>query len=240
MKNLLVYVSKDKKFNRECETLAKIQIDNSLRLKWRKEDILMVTNFDYEYRGVKAIVVGDENYCAVRPRSIKTSIIPHLIEKGIIEKRHIYWNHDFDAFQLHSIKDEELGLDGFDAGFTDYGWKNDWCLGSDFIKESAKDIFEWLRDAIFANWEDEEILGRITRRNTHNINSRIKKMNMTYQIGMKNVDFNYKIAAKPLKVLHFHPHKPGLLDIFMYGKNQTDKPLMPKGLINIFNKHGIK
>ena len=239
IKNLLVYVRPEKKFIGEHNVLIKVQIDNAISLG-QKENIVLVTNFPYEYNGIKSIIVSDENYCAVRPRSLKTSIVPHLIERGIIEKNKIYWNHDLDAYQVNLITEEELGLDGLDAGFTTYGWKDRWCLGSDFIKDSAKDIFEWLRDGVFKNLEDETILGSITKRNTHNINSRIKKMNISYQIGMRQVDYNYSIADKPIKVLHFHPSKPGLLDIFMYGKNRVGVPLMNNRLIKIFNKYGIR
>jgi len=239
VKNLLVYVRPEKKFVGEHEVLARVQIDNAISLG-QKENIILATNFDYEYNGVKSIVVSDENYCAVRPRSIKTSIIPYLIERRIIEEGKIYWNHDFDAYQVNLMTEEELGLGGLDAGFTTYGWKNRWCLGSDFIKSSAKDIFEWLRDSIYTNLEDETVLGKITKGNTHNINSRIKKMNITYQIGMRNVEYNYGIADKPIKVLHFHPSKKGLLDIFMYGKNKMGIPLMSDRLIEVFKYYGIK
>jgi hypothetical protein len=239
IKNLLVYISPTKQFEGECPLLAKVQIDNAISLGLQ-DDLMLVTNFPYEYNGVKSILVGDENWCECRPRSIKTSIIPKLIDLGILKEGEVYWNHDFDAYQVEPITVEELELDGVDVGFTDYGWKERWCLGSDFIKVSAKDIFEWMRDLIYANKEDETALGILTRRNTHNINSRIKKLNITYQVGMRQVDYNYSIATKPIKVLHFHPSRRGLLDIFMYGKSVVDKPLMTPRLINIFNKHGIK
>ena len=53
MKNLLDYISPDKdltktKLDGEADLLAKVQIDNSLSLGWKRKDILLVTNFDYE------------------------------------------------------------------------------------------------------------------------------------------------------------------------------------------------
>ena len=240
MKNLIVFISPRKQLYGEYAVLIKVQIDNALDLGWKPEDILFVTNFNYEYNGVKSIIVGDKNFCAVRPRSIKTSIIPHLVDEGIMEDGKVYWNHDFDAFQINSMSVSELGLEGLDAGFTDYGWRTRWCLGSAFIKTSARDIFTWLREGIFVNLEDETILGKITDRNTHKINSRIKKMNITYQIGMRHVEHNYELATKPLKVLHFHPHKPGLLDIFMHGKNGINTPFMTDRMIKVFHHHGLK
>ena len=56
MKNLLIYITPNG-FDTESEKLAKLQIDNSLELGWKKEDMLFVTSFPYEYRGIKSIVV---------------------------------------------------------------------------------------------------------------------------------------------------------------------------------------
>jgi hypothetical protein len=52
MKNLLIYISPEHKFLPEYDKLVRIQIDNSLELGWKKEDIMLVTNFIFEYNGV--------------------------------------------------------------------------------------------------------------------------------------------------------------------------------------------
>ncbi|MBI2593912.1 hypothetical protein HYW44_04715 [Candidatus Daviesbacteria bacterium] len=249
LKNLLVYISQTKTFSEECSVLAKIQVDNSFSLGWQKRDIIFVTNFSWEYKGVKAIVVGDEHYCAVRPRSIKTAIVPFLIEEGIIEKGKIYWNHDFDAYQLNLMGEAELGLNNFDAGLTDYGWRERWCMGSFFVKTSSKDIFERAKEIIFKNIEDETAMVELTKDAA--INKRCKRLNITYDFGMRYVESNYKKAKKPLRVVHFHPKyqvvypKPSYYwvwtwDVFVNGKNGLNKPLIDKRLIAIFNHHGIK
>lgn len=240
MKNLLVYISPDKKFSEECEVLARVQIDNSISLGWKKEDILFITNYEYEYNGVRAVLVGDENYYAPRPRSIKTAIIPVLIEQGIIEEGNLYWNHDFDAYQLNAIKENELGLEGADVGLTDYGWRERWCMGSYFFKHSSKDIFQSAKDIIYKNIEDEDAIMELTK--DGNIGARCRRLNVTYNFGMRNVESNYGRADKPLKVVHFHPHYKWVktLDIFMYGRNGLGVPLINKRLTEIFNYHGIQ
>jgi hypothetical protein len=240
MKNIVVFITPRKEFYGEYTVLTRILIDNSLDLGWKPDDILIVTNFNYEYNGVRAVTVGDDNFCACRPRSIKTSIIPYLIDTGIVESDKIYWQHDLDAYQVNPMTPKELCMDGFDAGFTDYGWRSRWCLGSYFFKDTAKDIFTWMRDDIFNNIEDETSLGNFTTDNINDINTRIKKFNITYQIGQRNIRYNYRKAKKPIKVLHFHFHKPGLLDKFMYGQNEMNIPLMTDRLIKVFHYHGVK
>lgn len=251
MKNLLIYINPTKTFFglpgyanrfRDCSTLVKIQIDNSLDLGWKKEDILLVTNFDYEYNGVKTLKIDDSTFCSFRPLSTKTVTVSHLLEKGFFDKEDIYWVHDFDAYQNSIIKESDINLDKFDVGFTDYGWSSKWSLGSYFFKPSAKEIFKLIRDAIYEfQTEDERALSHLTKNGIENITERIKRLNITYNFGMRQIAFNYKLAKKPIKVLHFHPHYSDTsLACFMYGKNEINKPLMSKRLIKIFQKHGIK
>jgi hypothetical protein len=54
----------------------------------------------------------------------------------------------------------------------------------------------------------------------------------------------YPLADKPLKVLHFLPSKVNdsgetALEMFMYGKNRLNIPLMSDRLIKLFKKHGF-
>src|SRR3989344_3582866 len=240
MKNLLVYISPTKAFSEECSVLAKVQIDNSLSLGWKRQDIIFVTNVPWKYNGVKAIVVGDKHYCAVRPRSIKTTIIPFLVDAGIIKKRKIYWNHDLDAFQLNPINKKELGLTNFDVGLTDYGWRERWCLGSFFIKASSYDIFKKAKKIIYKDIEDETALMELTKKPS--IAKRCKRLNVTYNFGMRHIGSNWEKAKKPLSVLHFQPYSKRLptLEMFMYGDNELHMPLMDRRLKRIFNYHRIK
>jgi hypothetical protein len=211
MKNLIVYISPAKDFIPECQILAKIQIDNCHRLGWKPEDVLLVTNWDYEYNGIKSIVVGEEHYCPTRPRSLKTSIIPALYDLGVLEKGTIYWNHDFDAFQVNQMKDEDLG-EGYDAWLTDYGWRDRWCMGSFFFKDTAKDIFALAKPKIFQNIEDETVFMELMQ--DPEIAKRCKRLNVTYNMGQRHITGNLKIIEKPLRVVHFHPNRQPLLDIF--------------------------
>lgn len=241
MINTLIYLSPEKEFKGETATLVKLQIDNSLELGWRKEDILLVTNFPYEYKGVNALVVSDDNFYHKRPRSMNTTTVAHLFELGII-KDDIYWVHDFDCYQLEPMTNEELGLEAFDLGLTDFGWRARWCMGSFFFKKGSRDIFEVVKSIVLKDVEDESAMMIMTENDINNTNNRAKRLNVTYDMGMRRVESNYKRADKPIKVLHFHPHYPNVptLDIFMYGKNGMGFPIMNERLIKLFHKHGIR
>lgn len=239
MKNLLVYISPTG-FDKERELLARVQIDNSFSLGQTPKDIVLVTSFPYSYNGVNAFVVGNEHFSKSRPRSIKTSIIPFLSDIGIVHNDEIYWNHDFDAYQMNEITNEELGLDDFDAGLTDYGWRDRWCMGSFFFWKTAADIFEQAKPMIFNNIEDETAM--MTLCEQPGIENRCKRLNITYNFGMRHVEDNWKRATHPIKVVHFHPWYPLVktLDIFMYGKNGMGHPIISDRLKEVLNHHGIK
>lgn len=235
----MIYVNPVKGFTGDAGDLVKVQIDNSLRLGWKKEDILLVTNFDFKHNGVKAVLIEDNVFCPFRPLSTKTVTVAYLLDKDMIEKDIVYWVHDLDAYQLAELN---VDLEMKDVGFTDYGWAKKWSLGSYFFKESSKDMFQWIKDTIYEyKAEDERALVRLTKKNFNNINDRYKKLNITYNLGMRWVEENYKRADKPLKVVHFHPYARGNnMRVFMHGENNLHIPLISKELSEIFKKYGIK
>ena len=221
MKNVMVYVNPKKDFDRESRFLVKFQIDNSFQLGWKEDDILLLTNFPYEYGGIKATIVSNKNYCDFRPLSVKTITVAN-------SKLDDCWVHDIDAFQLEPF---DVDLKGYDLGCTDYGWSTKWCLGSYFYTKRAKDILEKIRDTIYEiHNEDERALVHLTSKGL--FTDRIKKLNITYNMGMRNIEENYKQAEKPLRVVHFHPTRAGLFDKF--------KPILNDRILKLFRDYGIE
>lgn len=249
MKNLLIYVGPQKKFNSEHAALARIQIDNSFDLGWNKEDIVLVTDFDYEYNGVKSFVIKEDIYYPFDLAASKIPVIVYLISHGIIKSNTLYWSHDFDAYENYRISESELGLENFDLGLTHYTYKPEWQCASIFFKQNSRDIFELLdrttRERPHLSRNNEKTLTWLIKHNAINTN-RYKRLNVTYNIMKKYLPTIYPLAQKPLKVLHFLPSSKDplmaetALDIYMYGKNRLKIKLMSDRLIKIFNHHGIK
>lgn len=238
--NLLIYLNPEG-FDEETKTLAELQIDNSLELGWEREDLMLVTDFAYEYNGVKAQVVDRGHHVEHKPTASKMTGLVRAFDHGLIGKG-IYWCHDLDAYQQEPITEGELGLDGLDAGFCDYTRNPRWQLGSFFFKKAAEDIFRENVKRIAPGFHDEMAMVEMTDHNVNDINNRIKRLNGTYDFGMRRVDYCYERADKPIKVLHFHPRNPAIntLRIAMYGRNSIRQPLMTERLIRLFNKYGYK
>jgi hypothetical protein len=217
MKNLLVYLNPEKKFDLENKVYMEIQIENSLNLGWSREDIMMVTNFPCRCKGVEALVVPDSLYSDISRCVNKVNVIIYLLENGLLND--FTWYHDTEAWQINKF---DLNLEK-DLGLTDYGWSLKWNGGSIFFKPEALDVFKlWQKTIEETRLDDERSMMILTKGNVENINSRIQRLNITYNIGKRNIRTNLRISERPLKVFHFHPYREHLLKKF--------NPILPKRL----------
>lgn len=250
MKNLLIYTGPQKRFSEEDAILAKIQIDNSLDLGWKRQDLILATDFPYEYNGVRSLTLPDGLYYDFDLKGNKVPVIVYLINQGMLDPGQLYWCHDFDAYELHQISQTGVGLEGVDLGLVHYFYKPEWALSNFFFKIGSFDIIELLHNTILSRpWKSRNNEKTLTWLIKHNkIDSkRYKKLNVTYNIAKRHLQTTYKEAEKPIKVLHFRPSDPkydrmpdSALNMFMYGKNRLRIPLMTDRLIKIFNYHGIR
>jgi len=237
MKNLLIYTNPKKEFDKETLLLSKIQIHNSLELGWNPEDILLMTNFEYEYLGVKSVVISNDFKYDFDKLSNKIFVIKEMLANS----KETYWYHDFDAYQM-----EELNPVFTDIGLSDYGWSTKWNCGSIFFRENSADIFDKLHHEILERKTgDERVLTTLTKEGLIN-NSRITRLNITYNFGMRNIGTNYALADKPIKIAHFHPWYNDIKlpantrNLFIKGNNEIGKPLVTPRLIKLFDKYDIR
>lgn len=203
MKELLIYISPNHRFNPEHELMLEVQRENS--------NPMLVTNFPYE----GTIQVPDlinaqypENTRAIINSKIDTII--YLLENKIITET--TWFHDFDAFQLTPF---EVELEK-DLGCVTYGiypksrlqplpYKTRINCGSIFFKPESLDLFKMLLERMNRNkrYEEDELTIMYAEDP-----SRIQIMDQSYNIGIRTTKENAEIAEKPLKIAHFPPDNP--------------------------------
>lgn len=229
MKNLMAFVSRTRGFYRDYEIQARLQIDNSLDLGWRIEDIIFAANFDFEYRGVKSIIVSDDNFVPFSPEGGKITAILELFYRGLIDKGVLYWFHDLDASQSEKITESEIAMGKRDIALTDYGWRDKWSTGSIFFTIKSRDIFEAIIKTmrlfeitdelalmIMTNTPSEELSHFSSQMSdpqfmkglpkVKDLKKRINKINTSYNFAAyKNIRHCYDIALKPIRVVHFGP-----------------------------------
>lgn len=241
MKNILTYISPDKKFNDEHQRLAKIQIDNSLSLGWKKEDIILATNFEYEHNGIKSMIVSDENYCTFSFPVTKLFTIINLFKTNVIKNNELYWYHDFDCFELNNIKEDEVKMElgTCNLGVSNYSQRPRLCSASMFFYKTAEDIFDWMKkEAIKSKVNEEHCLMRAYYNIENNLSSRIKMINTTYAFHRFNIRKTYRTTIKPIRAAHFHI-TPDKYDFFVKGNNKLNIVIIPERLIKIFDTYGF-
>lgn len=226
MKQILTYVGNG--FNSEHQMAVKIQIDNSLRLGWKPEDIILATNFKYEYKGIQSYIVKDVS-CKTHWPATKINVIVELFNQGMIGDG-TYWYHDFDCFQLNPMDDP-----GVEFGVTNYGRMPRLCSASIFFKKSARDIFERIKAEVEETGCGEE--SRITH--LAEIEPRITKLNQTYAMQKWNFWHAYCRSDKPIKAVHFHL-TPDKYDFYVNGNNRVNLKIIPEELVKIFHNNGFR
>lgn len=234
MKQLMVYTRKDGKLTEELEVLIKLQIDNAKDF-CGTEDLILAMNFNYEYGGVKSLIIPDTSYVR-EPECNKIPAIVYLLQNNMLPNETI-WYHDCDAYQ-----DKEMDIDS-DLALVSYGYKPQWNCGSFFFSPKSKPEFELLLSKMITkNRADERTLTALT--NSGEIKG-FDELGVEYNYTQILYDFPKYDNVVP-RVLHFHPNykfyraKETNLNIFMYGKSRLNRPIMSDRLINIFHKYKIK
>ena len=144
MQNIIIWIKNDKggyKFRYrddfdKMQRYLKLQIEHSINLGWLKEDIVVITNFPFEYMGVKANVATD--ICGWSAFANKLVVINEMIKRGIINDN--FWLHDADAYQLVPFN---FPQDCNDVGYVRHApGRNKLQGGSAFFRKEAFDIVE--------------------------------------------------------------------------------------------------
>jgi hypothetical protein len=151
MQNVFLWIKNDQKkgykfrYSKNNEIIDAhlyLQIENSLKMGWNKEDIILITNFPFEYMGVKSHVATD--ICNWSSFANKMVVINEMIKTGVINNN--FWLHDCDAYQLIPF---EFPKECKDVGFTKHApGRIKPQGGSVFYRKEAYDIIQVISDGI--------------------------------------------------------------------------------------------
>ncbi len=238
MKNVLVYNVVQDKIRYEHELLVdyfKAQVDNSLRLGWKKEDIIIGTNFDFDYKGVKNIKLN--NICTDNIFNNKWYGMLELMEGGYLDDD--FWFHDQDTWQVEKIDFPKF--EGEIGGCT-YVFNPEWNTCSMFLKNTSKYVVKYIVDFMEMNkdyemYSDENFISIL--RNEGEIKDLLTTINNKYNVGLTHMSQRYEAAEKPVCSLGFQPHVQNSWDVFVEGNNNLNIKLVDEKLIEIFKKHKL-
>jgi hypothetical protein len=174
--------------------LLNIQIQNSIELGWDIKNIVVYSNFDYEFMGVKTTNIGDLNKICLT--GSKMFYLLEFMKKN--KDYDVIWSHDLDALQNVWFEVPEFN----DVGAAQYS-RPKFNGGSIFWKPQAIDIVEEVVKYLTEHKEmkEEPTLNKLFK----NHPDRITTLNYTYNVGCSGFIPRYTQSIKPIHVCHFHP-----------------------------------
>jgi len=175
--------------------LLHAQIENSFDLGWKKEDIVILSNFDFEYRGIKAYQTPLNKSCLT---GSKVFGLKWYFNNGADDEP--VWAHDLDCWQNAEFKCPKFK----DAGAAYYSQPK-FNGGSIFWRKSGLDILEHIVELIEKEKADREepTLNKVFK--SKEFKKRITVLNETFNLGCSGFVPRYERAKKPIRVCHFHP-----------------------------------
>ena len=195
------------------DLLLKAQIHNSLDLNWKIEDIILLTNFDYEYMNVKSINAKLNKKCLTGSKMFG---MRYLFDHDMVND--VIWAHDLDAWQNAQFDCPEF----LDAGIACYS-NSKYNGGSIFWKKSAEDIVDKILDEIEGNSENKEepTLNRILKSKEYN--NRVTNVDNTFNVGCSGYVKRWDRSMKPIRVCHFHPYNNIAWETHALDRNGLDE-----------------
>jgi hypothetical protein len=178
------------------DNLLCAQVENSLECGWKPSDIILIANFDCEFKGIKAQKYILNNFCFT---GSKMFALQHLIERWGFDEE-VIWMHDLDCWQNQWFACPEIR----DVGICEYS-EPKFNGGSVFWRRSAHDIVDQvvaiLRDEKASR--EEPTLNRILKNKTYM--GRLTVLNPAFNVGCSGFVERYERAVKPIHVCHLHP-----------------------------------
>lgn len=184
------------------------QIDNSLHYGWHIDDIIVVSNFEFEYRGVTNTQLRTQ--CEYNVWANKFYAIRQLFEDGIVDN---FWLHDYDVWQIDYFDFPKFS--GIFAGCPYDRDHQNWNGGSFFFSKDSYPLVEYIcnfykmNESIISQYDDgrgpkwfsdEVIIDRL--RAVPEIQNLFSSLTPQYNLGMTFFHTRYDYAIKPIKAIH--------------------------------------
>ena len=196
MKNFMVANLTKKRYQLDnIDLLLKCQIENSLILGWQPEDIVLLTNFDYEYMDVKAIKIKLNKKCLTGSKMFG---MEYLFDHDLVDD--VIWAHDLDAWQNVAFECPDF----LDVGIACYSTSK-YNGGSMFWRSSGEDIARHIISEIEGKKENKEepMLNKVLHSKEYK--DRVTTLNNTFNVGCSGYVKRWERSIKPIHVCHFHP-----------------------------------
>jgi len=188
--------SKSRYLPEKFETLLKAQIDNVIEVGWKQENIILLTNFHFEFMGVKAQIIPLNEFCL---SGSKMWSVKWLFDNTRVTET-IYAG-DLDCWQNCWFDEPEFKTDVGACQYSNPKWNG----GNIFWKPESRDIVNKIVGILTeAKPKSEEPTLNLVFK-SEEYKDRITCLNSTYNVGCSGFFERFTRSDKPIKICHFHP-----------------------------------
>ena len=179
----------------KMSVLLKAQIENSLELGWKPEQIVILSNINFEFMDVKTQIAPMTDFCLTGSKMFALSWYFNDYPKETI------YSKDLDCWQNVWFDEPEISGDVGAAQYSNPKFNG----GSIFWKPSSKDIIEEVVKQLTQNSEvsEEPTLNLVFK--SDQFKKRITILNHTFNVGCSGFEPRFERSIKPIHVSHFHP-----------------------------------
>lgn len=176
--------------------LLEAQVENSLELGWKPEEIVIISNIKYDRGEVVAIEAPLNDYCLTGSKMFGLQ----WWLKQNKSNGEVVWSHDLDAWQNWPMEEPKFA----DIGVAQYS-NSKINGGSLFWKREALDIVDDVCTRIGNDKlrREEPTINMVFKSKEYK--GRVTVLNNTYNVGCSGYVVRYRRSDLPLRVCHFHP-----------------------------------
>jgi len=178
------------------DILLKAQIENSIECGWSPKDILLISNFKFQFMGVKAYKAQLNDFCLT---GSKLFGLKWALDKGLFNPGDVIWTHDLDAWQNCWFDPPKFK----DVGISTYS-KPKFNGGSIFWRPESRYILESVLKEIEKGAMREEPTLNVLL-NQPEFRCRVTVLNNTYNVGCSGFVKRAERATLPIRVCHMNP-----------------------------------
>lgn len=180
---------------KRLERMLDAQVHNSIELGWELHQIVVLSNFPYEFMGVRADQVPLNEFCLTGSKMFGLRWL-----LGNVAGEAAVWAHDLDAWQNAPFDEPKFK----DVGIAQYS-NSKYNGGSVFWRSRARDIVDEIcRMILSGNLQREEpTLNGVLKSKEYK--DRVTVVNNTFNVGCSGYVVRVGRSDKPLRVCHFHP-----------------------------------
>ena len=234
----------DEFHNKNEERTLKLQIQYLYSIGYSADDIKILCNFEWEYLGVKSIIMNNSFLPkGIKRTAVKALVIKEVLNRDMVKDNEIWWLHDLDLFLVNDLESTPIIQSMFkkSIGMSLCRRNKAYSTASIFFTKDFKCYAnEWVEIILKSKKCEEDCINRLIKRDYY-FHKSLATLNMTYNFRIKgnNKVSNFEKRTYS-KICALHHGKASILkqyNRYALGNNPIKKKIFSPKLAKIYKDY---